>query len=88
MNLILAALAATAVAFAATAPSEAVAQDRGFRKAPAKHTGARFYDRAHSVQANGLCKRDTGTPSSDLNFKNKCDVEEYWARVLEGGRRR
>lgn len=84
---ILAALA-TAAAIACLVTVEASAQDRGYRKAPERHTGARFYGRAHSVQANGLCKRDNGTPTGDLNFRNKCDVEEYWTRVFENGRRR
>jgi hypothetical protein len=87
MKVALATLAAI-LALHTLAPGEAVAQGRNYRKAEEKHTGPRFYGRAHSVQANGLCKRDNGTPSGDLNFRNKCDVEEYWARVLEGSRRR
>lgn len=88
MKFLFAALAAT-VSIAAIAPTDAAAQQgRGYRKAEVKHTGARFYGRAHSVQANGLCKRDNGTATGDLNFRNKCDVEEYWARVFENGRRR
>lgn len=84
---VFAALAAIST-IALLAPVEASAQGRGFRKEPPKHTGTRFYGRAHSVQANGLCKRDNGTPTSDLNFRNKCDTEEYWNRVFENGRRR
>jgi hypothetical protein len=87
MKTFVAALAA-AVAVIALAPLEASAQGRGYKKQPQKHTGTRFYGRAHSVDHNGLCKRDTGTPSSQLNFRNKCDVEEYWNRVFENGRRR
>ncbi len=87
MKVLFAALAAT-VSFIALAPADASAQQRGYRKAEVKHTGKRFYGRAHSVDHNGLCKRDTGTPSSELNFRNKCDTEEYWARVFENGRRR
>ena len=87
MKVLFAALAAT-VSIIALAPTDASAQQRGYRKAEVKHTGARFYGRAHSVDHNGLCKRDTGTPSSQLNFRNKCDTEEYWARVFENGRRR
>jgi hypothetical protein len=87
MKVLFAALAAT-VSIIAIAPAEASAQQRGYRKAEVNHTGARFYGRAHSVDHNGLCKRDTGTPSSQLNFRNKCDTEEYWASVFENGRRR
>lgn len=87
MNVLFAVLAAT-VLIAALAPTGASAEQRGYRKTEVKHTGARFYGRAHSVDHNGLCKRDTGTPSGDLNFRNKCDTEEYWARVFENGRRR
>ena len=87
MKVLFAALAA-ALSIAVLLPTGASAEQRGYRKAEAKHTGARFYGRAHSVDHNGLCKRDTGTPSGDLNFRNKCDTEEYWARVFENGRRR
>jgi hypothetical protein len=87
MKIVLAALAA-AVSVFAIAPPDASAQGRGFKKQTQKHTGARFYGRAHSVDHNGLCKRDTGTPASQLNFRNKCDVEEYWNRVFENSRRR
>lgn len=43
------------------------------------------YRRPASVGANGLCQRDTGTPTSDLNFRNRCDVEEFWRRNMEQG---
>ncbi len=82
------AILAAAVSIVALAPLEVSAQGRGYKKPQQKHTGARFYGRAHSVDHNGLCKRDTGTPASQLNFRNKCDVEEYWSRVFENGRRR
>ena len=82
------AVLAAAVAIAPFAATDASAEQRGYRKANVKHTGARFYGRAHSVDHNGLYKRDTGTPSGDLNFRNKGDTDEYWARVFENGRRR
>lgn len=84
---ILAALVAT-VSIASLAPFEATAQERSLRKPSEKHTGARFYGRAHSVDHRGLCKRDTGTASGSLDFRNKCDTEEYWNRVLNGSGRR
>lgn len=87
MKLLLA-IAAAAISLFAIAPDQASAQGRGYRKAQEKHTGARFYGRAHSVDHRGLCKRDNGTPVDQLNFRNKCDVEEYWNRVFESGRRR
>ena len=90
------ALAASAavVALATVYADDAFAGGRRYHSPFRAETGAteevryRFYGRAHSVQSNGLCKRDTGTPTGDLNFRNKCDVEEYWARVFENGRRR
>ncbi|MGE0626604.1 MAG: hypothetical protein AB7O43_02175 [Hyphomicrobiaceae bacterium] len=49
----------------------------------------RPYTRPYSISDNGLCQRDTGTATSDLNFRNRCDVEEFWKRMEEngGGRR-
>lgn len=80
------AIAAAVVAFTAIAPAEAADQGRAYRAATTqKHY--RYYTRPASVQANGLCQRDTGTSSSQLNFRNKCDTEEYFARVFERGRR-
>jgi hypothetical protein len=46
-----------------------------------------YYGRPASVGPNGLCQRDTGTPTGDLNFRNRCDVEEFWNRTIQGGRR-
>lgn len=43
--------------------------------------------RSNTTAANGLCQRDTGTHNSNLSFRNKCDVEEFWARQQRGGRR-
>ena len=83
MKLILAAIAAT-VSISCLVPIEASAKSRTTRKV--EYRGV--YDRTNSVQPNGLCQRDTGTPTSQLNFRNKCETEEYWARVLDGSRRR
>ena len=45
----------------------------------------RSYRRPYSVGPNGLCQRDTGTPTSELNFRVGCDVEEFWRRQEEIG---
>lgn len=37
--------------------------------------------RPYSIGPNGLCQRDTGTPTSQLDFRVKCDVEEFWRRM-------
>ena len=88
MRPLLAALAAV-TALACLGPGDAFAQDRGYRSHNAQqHRLYRFYGRPASVQANGLCQRDTGTPTSQLNFRNRCDTEEFWNRMIQGGRRR
>ena len=88
MKFILAALAAT-VSLSCLAPVEADAKSRNTRKSYVEHREYRgVYDRPHSVQNNGLCQRDTGVPTSQLSFRNKCETEEYWNRVFSGGRRR
>ncbi len=46
-----------------------------------------YYGRPASIGPNGLCQRDTGTPTSSLNFRNRCDVEEFWNRAIQNGRR-
>lgn len=66
------------------APDDASAQSRGYRKKNAKKH-YRVYQRPASVGLNGLCQRDTGTPTSDLNFRNRCDTEEFWNRMNERG---
>ncbi len=38
-----------------------------------------------SVGSDGLCQRDTGTPISSLDFRNACDVEEFWRRQDDRG---
>ncbi len=75
---------AFALSFVWMAPDDASAQNRGYRKKnPKKHY--RVYQRPASVASNGLCQRDTGTATSDLNFRNRCDVEEFWNRMNERG---
>lgn len=38
-----------------------------------------------SIGQEGLCQRDTGTPLSSLDFRNSCDVEEFWRRQDDRG---
>ena len=89
MRLLLAALAATSAALCLS-PGEAAAGERGWRSTGVQQPQHRYryYGRPASVQANGLCQRDTGTPTSQLNFRNKCDTLEFWNRTFGGGRRR
>ena len=37
--------------------------------------------RSNTVASNGTCQRDTGTHNSNLNFRNKCDTQEFWERM-------
>lgn len=69
------------------APGDAEARGHGYRKKAPKayHT---TYRRPASVAANGLCQRDTGTPTGQLNFRNRCDTEEFWQRMQRGQGRR
>ena len=79
-------LALVAVGFAAAVivPHSADAAQRGYRKGKVKHVKV-VYRRPASIAANGLCQRDTGTPTSQLNFRNRCDTEEFWNRMNERG---
>jgi hypothetical protein len=61
-------------------PEPAEARGRSYRTKRAP-TYYRSYQRPASVGSNGLCQRDTGTPTSQLNFRNKCDTEEFWNRM-------
>lgn len=88
------ALIATAMAFARTVPIEpAAAQGSGYRYKKERkvyrsyHSPRAYYrsGRPQSVGPNGLCQRDTGTPTGQLNFRNRCDVEEFWNRMNERG---
>jgi hypothetical protein len=49
--------------------------DRGYA-----HQYNSYRRRPASVGQNGLCQRDTGTPTSRLNLKNECDTQEFWQR--------
>jgi len=92
MRIALAILGA-ALSIAWLVPQDAAAQDRSYRKKTTKTYTAQThyrtqYRRAASVGSNGLCQRDTGTPTDKLNFNNRCDVEEFWNRNIYGGSRR
>lgn len=80
-------LAATAASLAVVwlAPGDAYAQSRGVREKRAKAQVERVARRAASVGPNGLCQRDTGTATSRLDLRKRCDVEEFWARIEEQG---
>lgn len=75
-------------ALSLTFPDDAEAARRGYRgkNANTAHAYTRIYHRRPaSVASNGLCQRDTGTPTSSLNFRNRCDTEEFWNRMQERG---
>lgn len=77
-------LTAVAFAFVAIAPDEADAsRKRGARAKATKSQPVRLAQRSASIGANGLCQRDTGTPNDKLDFRNQCDVEEYWNRIMD-----
>ena len=86
MKFFIATLAAT-LSLAWMMPDEASAQSRGYRYKNGKKY-YRSYRRPASVASNGLCQRDTGTPTSQLNFRNKCDTEEFWNRQQSRGSNR
>ncbi len=64
------------------APADAEARSRSYGK---KKQAQKYQRRPASVGPNGLCQRDTGTPTSELNFRNRCDTEEFWRRQERGG---
>lgn len=72
------------------APDPAEAQRRVYSNGGVKKVYRTYpsYRRPASVGSNGLCQRDTGTPTGQLNFRNRCDTEEFWNRTMQGGRRR
>ena len=84
------ALVAAAMSIAWIAPVEPAAAQSGYRykkerKVYRSYRSPRAYYRPQSVGPNGLCQRDTGTPTEKLNFRNRCDVEEFWNRQNERG---
>lgn len=79
-------VATLALATVAPEPADAASKSR-VTKSKSSRNVATYHAarRPASVGANGLCQRDTGTPDSQLNFRNKCDVEEYWNRIMDRG---
>ena len=70
-------------------PEEASARSKSYRSKNGKvYYRSYHYQRPASVGPNGLCQRDTGTPTGQLNFRNRCDTEEFWNRIQSQGRRR
>lgn len=69
-------------AAACASPTEVLAQSQGARQKQGKKV-ASVQRRPASVGQNGLCQRDTGTPDDKLNFRNSCDVEEFWRRIMD-----
>lgn len=85
MRLILAVIATTlTLAWIAPDTADAQSTNRGARaKSTKSQPGKVVARRSASTGQNGLCQRDTGTPMDKLDFRNRCDVEEYWARMNE-----
>lgn len=70
---------ATTLAFAWTADAFAASKSR---KRQQTYDSRQYESRRSSTTAsNGLCQRDTGTPNSQLNFRNRCDTLEFWERM-------
>lgn len=86
MKIIVAVIAAAAsIAWVSPDAAEAQSRERGARAKAVKAQPARVAARSASVGQNGLCQRDTGTPADKLNFRNPCDVEEFWRRIMDRG---
>lgn len=79
------AIALFAVSLVAPAPVDAAPRSRAAKAKSVKAGTLPVARRSASVASNGLCQRDTGTPDSQLNFRNPCDVQEYWARTMDRG---
>ena len=68
-------------------PDDAAAARRAkHRQSDRAYQAERYesYRRPASVAPNGLCQRDTGTHTSQLNFRNRCDTLEFWERMNRG----
>ncbi len=74
----------TALSLAWVAPGDAAAQTREVRLKKQQKLD-RTVRRPASVGPNGLCQRDTGTPTSQLDMRKQCDAEEFWNRMNELG---
>jgi hypothetical protein len=72
-------------------PADAQRRDRERWNAPHEFRGGpareyRRHRRSNTTGPDGLCQRDTGIPTSQLNLRNRCDAEEFWDRQNRGGR--
>jgi hypothetical protein len=76
---------ASVLALSLVSPEPADAQQQRSVRVKKERKVAHTATRSASVGANGLCQRDNGTPDDKLNFRNRCDVEEYWQRVNDRG---
>ncbi len=63
--------------------ADAAGKRRGVKAGAKQGQAVRVVSRSASTSTNGLCQRDNGTPMDKLNFRNKCDVEEFWTRIME-----
>ena len=67
-------------------PADAAAQSRSDRTKKAKQqTSERLARRTVARTNGGLCQRDTGKSTSSLDFRNRCDMAEFWTRMDELG---
>ncbi len=80
---LLAGILACTMVFGATLSAQA-RDDRPDRKG-GKERGVY---RSSTIAPNGTCWRDNGRPLDSLNLNQKCDREEFWARMNERGNSR
>ena len=85
---ILTALLASTLMLTFAADADAASRKRTRYSDGYERSYAQRYARSNTVAQNGLCQRDTGTHNSQLSFRNRCDIEEFWARQERYGGRR
>ena len=76
-------LALAAAAIFAGGTWEASAADKSNKKQARATTSKQVTvprARSSTTNADGTCKRDNGKPGSELSFRDKCDMEEFWNR--------
>lgn len=88
LTLSVAAFAATLASASADARSsrKGTRHDNSYDRSVRDYGSRTYRSRSNTVAPNGLCQRDTGTPTSQLNFRNRCDTEEFWKRQEDRGR--
>lgn len=83
---LLAGLMAFAMVFGTATLTVEAREKRYDRKRWSKHAdGYHSYRRPSTVAPNGTCWRDNGRPFARLNLNQRCDREEFWARMNERG---